>query len=167
MGTALSPLLPACLPTWVICSLLDPAMAHKLACTVKAVAGAYCFMLICRSIAQGCSEYNITVLIDGKDSVRALRAVHSRFYLASLPLAVGIVGPGAIGSTFIRQLMQQKEVNPEFMHHNEVNSKHSMERGIYATDKGKQNSRLSSHCQDYQEQNVLGVNTIMHGHQPL
>ena len=64
----------------------------------------------CRSIAQGCSEYNITVLIDGKDSVRALRAVHSRFYLATLPLAVGIVGPGAIGSTFMRQLMQQKEV---------------------------------------------------------
>ena len=64
----------------------------------------------CRSIAQGCSEYNITVLIDGKDSVRALRAVHSRFYLATLPLAVGIVGPGAIGGTFMRQLQQQKEV---------------------------------------------------------
>lgn len=50
------------------------------------------------------------MLIDGKDSVRALRAVHSRFYLATLPLAVGIVGPGAIGSTFMSQLMQQKEV---------------------------------------------------------
>ena len=50
------------------------------------------------------------MLIDGKDSIRALRAVHSRFYLATLPLAVGIVGPGAIGSTFMRQLMQQKEV---------------------------------------------------------
>ena len=68
-------------------------------------------MSVCRSIAQGCSEYNITVLIDGKDSVRALRAVHSRFYLATLPLAVGIVGPGAIGSTFMRQLQQQKEVS--------------------------------------------------------
>jgi len=68
----------------------------------------------CRSIAQGCSEYNITVLIDGKDSVRALRAVHSRFYLATLPLAVGIVGPGAIGSTFMRQLQQQKEVSFPF-----------------------------------------------------
>ena len=65
---------------------------------------------MCRSIAQGSSEYNITVLIDGKDSVRALRAVHSRFYLATLPLAVGIVGPGAIGSTFMRQLQQQKQV---------------------------------------------------------
>ncbi len=69
----------------------------------------------CRSIAQGCSEYNITVLIDGKDSVRALRAVHSRFYLATLPLAVGIVGPGAIGGTFMRQLQQQKEVGTLFV----------------------------------------------------
>lgn len=67
-----------------------------------------------RSIAQGCSEYNITVLIDGKDSVRALRAVHSRFYLATLPLAVGIVGPGAIGGTFMRQLQQQKQVGIRF-----------------------------------------------------
>ena len=36
--------------------------------------------------------------------------MHSRFYLATLPLAVGIVGPGAIGSTFMRQLQQQKQV---------------------------------------------------------
>lgn len=68
-------------------------------------------MLLCRSIAQGSSEYNITILIDQKDSIRALRAVHSRFYLATLPLAVGIVGPGAIGSTFMSQLQQQKQVS--------------------------------------------------------
>ncbi|KAK9806380.1 hypothetical protein WJX72_012231 [[Myrmecia] bisecta] len=68
-----------------------------------------------RSIAQGCSEYNITVLIDGKNSVRALRAVHGRFYLATLPLAVGIVGPGLIGSTLLTQLDQQlQELKDEF-----------------------------------------------------
>ena len=82
-------------------------------------------VLRCRSIAQGCSEYNITVLIDGKDSVRALRAVHSRFYLATLPLAVGIVGPGAIGSTFMRQLMQQKEVQLCLVSHS-INEHNSM-----------------------------------------
>ena len=63
-----------------------------------------------RSIAQGCSEYNITVLIDQRDSVRALRAVHGRFYLATLPLALGIVGPGLIGSTFLAQLHQETKV---------------------------------------------------------
>lgn len=64
----------------------------------------------CRSIAQGCSEYNITVLIDQKDSVRALRAVHGRFYLATLPLGVGLVGPGLIGGTFLDQIHQQMMV---------------------------------------------------------
>jgi aspartokinase/homoserine dehydrogenase 1 len=63
-----------------------------------------------RSIAQGCSEYNITVLIDQKDSVRALRAVHGRFYLATLPLGVGLVGPGLIGGTFLDQIHQQMMV---------------------------------------------------------
>lgn len=65
---------------------------------------------VCRSIAQGCSEYNITVLIDQKDSVRALRAVHGRFYLATLPLGVGLVGPGLIGGTFLDQIHQQMTV---------------------------------------------------------
>ena len=60
-----------------------------------------------RSIAQGCSEYNITVLIDQKDSIRALRAVHGRFYLATLPLGVGIIGPGLIGGTFLDQIHAQ------------------------------------------------------------
>ena len=63
-----------------------------------------------RAIAQGSSEYNVTILVDAKESVRALRAVHARFYLATLPLAVGIVGPGLIGATFLAQLEQQMEV---------------------------------------------------------
>ncbi|KAK9826886.1 hypothetical protein WJX81_004474 [Elliptochloris bilobata] len=68
-----------------------------------------------RSIAQGCSEYNITVLIDQRDAERALRAVHGRFYLATLPLAVGLVGPGLIGSTLLTQIHQQHaELRDEF-----------------------------------------------------
>ena len=66
--------------------------------------------LSCRGIAQGCSEYNITVLVDQQDSVRALRAVHGRFYLATLPLGVGIVGPGLVGKTFLAQIESQIKV---------------------------------------------------------
>lgn len=44
--------------------------------------------------------------------MRALRAVHARFYLATLPLALAIVGPGLIGSTFLGQLEQQMEARP-------------------------------------------------------
>lgn len=47
------------------------------------------------------------MLIDQKDSERALRAVHSRFYLSDVPIGVGIVGPGLIGGTLIEQLREQ------------------------------------------------------------
>ena len=60
-----------------------------------------------RAIAQGCSEYNITVVVKREDCVRALRAVHSRFYLSRTTLAMGIVGPGLIGGTLLDQLRDQ------------------------------------------------------------
>jgi len=60
-----------------------------------------------RAIAQGCSEYNITVVVDQDDSIRALKAVHSRFYLSKTPLAVGLVGPGLIGKTLLDQFKDQ------------------------------------------------------------
>ena len=53
----------------------------------------------------------MTILVDARESVRALRAVHARFYLATLPLAVAVVGPGLIGATLLSQLEQQMQVN--------------------------------------------------------
>ncbi|KAL6783911.1 AHD1 [Auxenochlorella protothecoides x Auxenochlorella symbiontica] len=60
-----------------------------------------------RAIAQGCSEYNITALIDARESVRALRAVHGRFYMQALTIGLGLIGPGLIGSTFLQQIQDQ------------------------------------------------------------
>jgi hypothetical protein len=60
-----------------------------------------------RAIAQGSSEYNITVVLKQEDCVRALRAAHSRFFLSKTTLAVGIVGPGLIGCTLLNQLKDQ------------------------------------------------------------
>ncbi|KAK4375312.1 hypothetical protein RND71_005989 [Anisodus tanguticus] len=60
-----------------------------------------------RAIAQGCSEYNVTVVVKQEDCVRALRAVHSRFYLSRTTIAVGIIGPGLIGGTLLDQLKDQ------------------------------------------------------------
>ena len=56
---------------------------------------------------QGSSEYNITVLVGQKDSERALRAVHSRFYLSATPLGIGLVGPGLIGGALLEQIREQ------------------------------------------------------------
>nr|XP_043614760.1 bifunctional aspartokinase/homoserine dehydrogenase, chloroplastic-like [Erigeron canadensis]XP_043614761.1 bifunctional aspartokinase/homoserine dehydrogenase, chloroplastic-like [Erigeron canadensis] len=66
-----------------------------------------------RAIAQGCSEYNITVVVKREDCVRALRAVHSRFYLSKTSIAVGIIGPGLIGATLLTQLRDQAAVLKE------------------------------------------------------
>ncbi|PHT50224.1 Bifunctional aspartokinase/homoserine dehydrogenase 1, chloroplastic [Capsicum baccatum] len=63
-----------------------------------------------RAIAQGCTEYNITVVVKREDCVRALRAVHSKFYLSRTIIAVGIVGPGLIGGTLLDQLKDQTAV---------------------------------------------------------
>ncbi|GAY58015.1 hypothetical protein CUMW_183840 [Citrus unshiu] len=66
-----------------------------------------------RAIAQGCSEYNITVVLKREDCIRALRAVHSRFYLSRTTVAMGIIGPGLIGATLLDQLRDQAAVLKE------------------------------------------------------
>ncbi|XP_042035497.1 bifunctional aspartokinase/homoserine dehydrogenase, chloroplastic-like isoform X1 [Salvia splendens] len=66
-----------------------------------------------RAIAQGCSEYNVTVVVKREDCVKALRAVHSRFYLSRTSIAMGIIGPGLIGGTFLDQLKEQAAVLKE------------------------------------------------------
>lgn len=60
-----------------------------------------------RAIAQGCSEYNVTVVVKREDCIWALRAVHSRLYLSRTTIAMGIIGPGLIGGTLLDQLRDQ------------------------------------------------------------
>ncbi len=56
-----------------------------------------------KAIAQGCLEYNIPVVVDQDDSMRALKAVHSQFYLSKILVAAGPVGPSLIGKTLLKQ----------------------------------------------------------------
>jgi aspartokinase/homoserine dehydrogenase 1 len=60
-----------------------------------------------RAIAQGASERNISVVIEQKDATRALRAVHSAFYLSPNTISVGLIGPGLVGSALIAQVASQ------------------------------------------------------------
>jgi bifunctional aspartokinase / homoserine dehydrogenase 1 len=57
-----------------------------------------------RAIAQGSSERNISVVVDGGQAERALRAVHAGLYLSRQTLSVGIIGPGVVGSALLDQL---------------------------------------------------------------
>ncbi len=60
-----------------------------------------------RAIAQGASERNISVVIEAKDATRALRAVHSSFYLSPHTLSIGVIGPGTVGRVLLDQLASQ------------------------------------------------------------
>lgn len=56
------------------------------------------------AIAQGASERNISAVISVKDMTRALRAVHSSFYLSAKTVSVGLIGPGLVGSALLEQI---------------------------------------------------------------
>jgi bifunctional aspartokinase / homoserine dehydrogenase 1 len=56
------------------------------------------------AIAQGASERNISVVVDGKEATRALRAVHSGFYLSPHTISIGLIGPGTVGKVLLQQI---------------------------------------------------------------
>ncbi len=61
-----------------------------------------------RAIAQGSSEYNISVIISHDDLAKALNAVHDAFFAKlNKTLHVFNVGTGNIGSTLFRQIREQ------------------------------------------------------------
>ena len=60
-----------------------------------------------RAIAQGSSERNISAVVDSDDATRALRAVHSGFYLSAKTISIGLIGPGTVGKTLLQQIEKQ------------------------------------------------------------
>ncbi len=62
-----------------------------------------------RAIAQGSSERNISAVIKAGESGKALRALHSVFFLSQQTLSVGLFGPGNIGGTLLDQLAAESD----------------------------------------------------------
>ena len=62
-----------------------------------------------RAIAQGSSERNISAVVEQHEATKALRALHSAFYLSSQTLSIGVIGAGLIGGTFLDQLTTRIE----------------------------------------------------------
>ncbi|MEX0916449.1 MAG: aspartate kinase, partial [Wenzhouxiangellaceae bacterium] len=54
-----------------------------------------------RAIAQGSSERNISVAVDAAAATRALRVVHSAFYLSDQTISIGLIGPGQVGRALL------------------------------------------------------------------
>lgn len=62
-----------------------------------------------RAIAQGSSERNISAVIEQAEATKALRAIHSAFYLSNQTLSIGVIGTGLIGGTLLDQLQARIE----------------------------------------------------------
>jgi aspartokinase/homoserine dehydrogenase 1 len=62
-----------------------------------------------RAIAQGASERNISVVVEGKSAAKALRAVHAGFYLSPNTMSIGLIGPGTVGGVLLAQIATQVE----------------------------------------------------------
>ncbi len=60
-----------------------------------------------RAIAQGSSERNISAVVDAGEATRALRVVHSGFYLSAKTLSIGLIGPGLVGAELLDQIQQR------------------------------------------------------------
>src|SRR6202453_3216896 len=60
-----------------------------------------------KAIAQGASERNISVVVDGKVGAKALRAGHAAFYLSPNTLSIGLIGPGTVGRVLLAQIATQ------------------------------------------------------------
>jgi aspartokinase/homoserine dehydrogenase 1 len=60
-----------------------------------------------RAIAQGASERNISVVVEGRGAAKALRAVHAAFYLSPNTLSIGLIGPGTVGRVLLAQIAGQ------------------------------------------------------------
>jgi len=49
------------------------------------------------------------VVIDGRATAKALRAVHAGFYLSPHTVSIGVIGPGTVGKALLDQLASQME----------------------------------------------------------
>src|SRR5271170_6653086 len=81
------------------------AGAHGVAAKVFNSLGAAAISV--RAIAQGASERNISLVVDGKAAAKALRAVHAAFYLSPNTLSIGLIGPGTVGRVLLEQIASQ------------------------------------------------------------
>lgn len=62
-----------------------------------------------RALAQGSSERNISVVINSSDINKALQALHAGFYLSGKTISIGLIGPGTVGKTLLKQISTELE----------------------------------------------------------
>jgi aspartokinase/homoserine dehydrogenase 1 len=94
-------------PDLAILAIVGDGMAGTPGVSAKVFNSLAAASINVRAIAQGASERNISVVIEGRDATKALRAAHAGFYLSPHTLSIGIIGPGTVGRVLLNQLASQ------------------------------------------------------------
>ncbi len=94
-------------PDLAILAIVGDGMAGKPGIAAKVFNSLGTSSVNVRAIAQGASERNISVVVDGRSATRALRAVHAGLYLSPNTLSIGVIGPGTVGRVLLDQLASQ------------------------------------------------------------
>jgi bifunctional aspartokinase / homoserine dehydrogenase 1 len=94
-------------PDLAILAIVGDGMAGKPGVAAKVFNSLGAASVNVRAIAQGASERNISVVVDGRSATRALRAVHAGLYLSPSTLSIGLIGPGTVGRVLLDQLASQ------------------------------------------------------------
>jgi aspartokinase/homoserine dehydrogenase 1 len=94
-------------PELAILAIVGDGMAGKPGIAAKVFNSLGAASVNVRAIAQGASERNISVVIEGRRATRALRAVHAGLYLSPHTLSIGVIGPGTVGRVLLDQIASQ------------------------------------------------------------
>uniref|UniRef100_A0A7S0L1V1 ACT domain-containing protein n=1 Tax=Coccolithus braarudii TaxID=221442 RepID=A0A7S0L1V1_9EUKA len=64
-----------------------------------------------RSIAQGSSERQISIIVEQEDCTKALRAAHAALALSNMQLSVAVIGcSGMVGAELLKQMLESKRI---------------------------------------------------------
>jgi bifunctional aspartokinase / homoserine dehydrogenase 1 len=94
-------------PDLAILAVVGDGMAGTPGIAAKVFAALGTSAVNVRAIAQGASERNISVVVEGRSATRALRAVHAGLYLSPHTISIGVIGPGTVGRVLLDQLASQ------------------------------------------------------------
>lgn len=89
-------------------AIVGEAMAGEVGCCAQLLRCLAKANINVLALSQGASERNISVVVDAKQSVKAINVIHAGAYLSKRQIHIGLIGPGNVGRVFLEQLLENK-----------------------------------------------------------
>jgi aspartokinase/homoserine dehydrogenase 1 len=95
---------------FTILALVGEGMKHSVGVSGQAFAALGRNGINIHAIAQGSSELNVSVVINGTDAPKAVNAIHQEFFRSARKVInIFVIGTGNVGSALINQLLDRSE----------------------------------------------------------